>query len=116
MRAYGILDGGVKGAALAGCLAAGEEQGVQFLGFGGTSAGSIVATLASVGYNGKGLGELLVGLEFEPAVLPRGWALHPQEQLVWPCWRGSKAQREVHGCASSTPMSTGISKQGKVCA
>jgi NTE family protein len=65
MKAYGIFDGGgVKGAALAGCLAAAEEQGVQFQGFGGTSAGSIVATLASVGYNGKELGEILVGLEF----------------------------------------------------
>jgi NTE family protein len=65
MKAYGIFDGGgVKGAALAGCLAAAEEQGVRFLGFGGTSAGSIVATLASVGYTGKELGELLVDLEF----------------------------------------------------
>lgn len=51
MRAYAILDGGgVKGAALAGCLKAAEENGVTFAGYGGTSAGSIVAMLASIGY------------------------------------------------------------------
>ena len=38
---------------------------MRFLGFGGTSAGSIVATLASVGYTGKEQGEILVGLEFD---------------------------------------------------
>ena len=51
MRAYAVLDGGgVKGAALAGCLKGAEELNVDFVGYGGTSAGSIVALLASVGY------------------------------------------------------------------
>ena len=54
MKAYAILDGGgVKGAALAGCLKAAEEQKIQFLGYGGTSAGSIIAFLAAVGYTGE---------------------------------------------------------------
>jgi len=54
MKAYGIFDGGgVKGAALAGCLAAAQDQGVEFIGYGGTSAGSIVATLAAAGYDGR---------------------------------------------------------------
>jgi NTE family protein len=51
LHAYAILDGGgVKGAALAGCPNAAEEDGVTFAGYGGTSAGRILALLASVGY------------------------------------------------------------------
>lgn len=51
MRAYAILSGGgVKGAALAGCIAAATEANVSFAGFGGTSAGSIVALLGASGY------------------------------------------------------------------
>ena len=51
MKAYAVLDGGgVKGAALAGCLKGAEELNVDFVGYGGTSAGSIVALLASIGY------------------------------------------------------------------
>ncbi len=61
MKAYGIFSGGgVKGAALAGCLAAAEQQGVRFVGHGGTSAGSIIALLAAVGYNGTELAKFLV--------------------------------------------------------
>lgn len=60
-RAYAILDGGgVKGAALAGCLKAAEEIGLQFAGYGGTSAGSIVALLATVGYTGDELRQTTV--------------------------------------------------------
>lgn len=55
MKAYAILDGGgVKGAALAGALAAAEHNGIEFAGFGGTSAGAIVALLACVGYDPSG--------------------------------------------------------------
>jgi len=50
MKAYAILDGGgIKGAALAGCLAAAEELRIEFAGYGRTSAGCIVALLASLG-------------------------------------------------------------------
>src|SRR5450759_1758417 len=60
MKAFGMFDGGgVKGAALAGCLAAAEDHGVQFVGYGGTSAGSIVATLAAAGYNGREVLDLM---------------------------------------------------------
>jgi NTE family protein len=59
MKAYAILDGGgVKGAALAGCLAAAKE--IEFQGYGGTSAGSIVALLACVGYTGEELRKIMV--------------------------------------------------------
>jgi NTE family protein len=61
MRAYAILDGGgVKGAALAGCLAASEELGIEFAGYGGTSAGSIVALLACLGFSGADLRRIVV--------------------------------------------------------
>jgi NTE family protein len=61
MRAYAICDGGgVKGAALAGCLCAAQQQGIHFVGYGGTSAGSIVALLAAVGYDGPALQRILV--------------------------------------------------------
>ncbi|MEA3034157.1 MAG: hypothetical protein QOH86_2173 [Sphingomonadales bacterium] len=60
MDAYGIFDGGgVKGAALAGCLKGAQEAGVNFVGYGGTSAGSIVALLASVGYSANELEDIM---------------------------------------------------------
>ena len=69
MKAFGIFDGGgVKGAALAGCLAAAEDQGVEFVGYGGTSAGAIVATLAAAGYKGREVLEMMKG-EFAPLKL-----------------------------------------------
>ncbi|HSI11593.1 MAG TPA: patatin-like phospholipase family protein [Chthoniobacter sp.] len=56
MRAFAILDGGgVKGAALAGALKASQDRGIEFAGYGGTSAGSIVALLACAGYTGAEL-------------------------------------------------------------
>ena len=66
MRAFAVFDGGgVKGAALAGCLAAANDQGIEFVGYGGTSAGAIIATLGAAGYTGREVLELLKG-EFSP--------------------------------------------------
>ena len=60
MQAYAVMDGGgVKGAALAGCLRAADDAGIEFIGFGGTSAGSIVALLACVGYTGSELSQVM---------------------------------------------------------
>ncbi len=65
MKAYAIFDGGgVLGAALAGALKAAERKRVEFVGFGGTSAGSVIATLAAVGYSGQEIEDILVGTEF----------------------------------------------------
>lgn len=65
MRAYAVFaGGGVKGAALAGCLAAAQNWGLDFRGYGGTSAGSIVAFLAAIGYRGREIGDLLIGKDF----------------------------------------------------
>ena len=60
MKAYAILDGGgVMGSALVGCLKAAEEWGIDFVGYGGTSAGSIVALLACVGFKGDELHKIM---------------------------------------------------------
>jgi NTE family protein len=60
MKTYVILaGGGVKGIALAGCLAAAEDKGLEFVGYGGTSAGSIVALLGAVGYKGSEIRDLM---------------------------------------------------------
>src|ERR1019366_788749 len=60
MKAFGIFDGGgVKGAPWAGCLAAAEDHEVEFVGYGGSSAGSIVAALAAAGYNGREIWNLM---------------------------------------------------------
>src|SRR5574338_421079 len=64
-KVYAILaGGGVKGVAHAGCLAAAEEKGLEFVGFGGASAGSIVAALAAVEYTGIEIREMLKDVAF----------------------------------------------------
>jgi NTE family protein len=76
MKAYAILDGGgVKGAALAGCLKAAEEQGIQFEGYGGSSAGALVATLAAVGYSADELRAILNETSFTVFLDDEGAAL-----------------------------------------
>lgn len=67
--------GGVKGAVLGGCLAAAEANDVTPVGFGGTSAGSIIALLASVGYSGEELESLLVETDFLSFLDDKGLAL-----------------------------------------
>src|SRR5687767_14965829 len=52
IEAYAVLaGGGVKGAALVGALAAAKQSNIKFVGYGGSSAGSIVALFASLGYS-----------------------------------------------------------------
>ena len=51
MDAYGIFQGGgAKGYAHVGALKAAEERGINFVRYGGTSAGAIIAALAAAGY------------------------------------------------------------------
>jgi NTE family protein len=60
-KAYAILaGGGVKGAALVGGIKAIEENNIEFVGYGGTSAGSIIAFLASVGYTSDELKKIMI--------------------------------------------------------
>jgi len=58
----------VKGAALAGCLQSAIENQIDIQGYGGTSAGAIVALLANVGYSGTEIHELLAS-EIHPLQL-----------------------------------------------
>ena len=49
MEAYAIFaGGGVKGVVFAGCLVEAKQHRIEFLGYGGASAGSLVALLASI--------------------------------------------------------------------
>lgn len=65
MEAYAVFEGGgVKGAALAGALAAAEEHNIKFVGYGGASAGAIVAYLSTIGYNSKDLFKILLENSF----------------------------------------------------
>jgi len=60
-KAYAILaGGGVKGAALVGGIKAIEENNIKFVGYGGTSAGSIIALLASIGYTSDELKTIMI--------------------------------------------------------
>jgi NTE family protein len=73
MKAYAILaGGGVKGIAHAGCLAAAEDKGIEFIGFGGASAGSIVAALAAVEYSGREIREMMKNIAFTEFLEDRG--------------------------------------------
>ena len=89
MEAYAVLDGGgIKGAALAGCLKAAGDSGIKFIGYGGTSAGSIVALLGAAGYKGDELkrvlmDELNLGKAL-PAVRPRLDALRKLKHDMGP--------------------------------
>lgn len=83
-KAYAILDGGgVKGAALAGCLKAAETLGLKFVGYGGTSAGAIVALLAAIGYKGDELRDITVEeIEFSSFLDDKGEALNQLQGLA----------------------------------
>lgn len=83
MKRYAILaGGGVKGVALAGCLAASQDKGIKFEGYGGTSAGSIVALLASVGYSGSEIGDLMADKSFTAFLDDEGRELERVKRLV----------------------------------
>ena len=56
IRAYGIFEGGgAKGLAHIGALSAAEENHIEFIGYAGSSAGAIVASLLAVGYTPREL-------------------------------------------------------------
>lgn len=83
MKAYAIFDGGgIKTAALAGCLAAAQDQGIRFVGYGGTSAGSIIALFGSVGYSGEELGRRLIETDLNSFLDDHGSELRALQQLL----------------------------------
>ena len=65
MKVYCVLEGGgVKGAGLAGALAAVEEEGIEIIGYGGSSVGAIIATLGAAGFTGEEIGEAMKNRKF----------------------------------------------------
>jgi NTE family protein len=65
VEAYAVLaGGGVKGAALVGGLQAADDLGIEFVGYGGASAGSLVALLASLRYPLEKLRQIIVETDF----------------------------------------------------
>lgn len=132
MKAYGVFDGGgIKGAALAGALAAAEDQGIKFTGFGGTSAGSMVAFLAAVGYSGKELGEALISQDLNDLLDDGGDVLREAFELrkkIAQFWDGSALQKikallavkrllapsfflEITGCMADRPSRRSAPRQ-----
>lgn len=65
MRTNGVFEGGgVKAIGFVGAVCCMEEKGYKWSKLAGTSAGSIIASLLSAGYNGKELKDMLYSLNF----------------------------------------------------
>lgn len=84
MEAYAVFaGGGVKGVAFAGCLKAAELRNIQFCGFGGTSAGSIVALLASIGYSADEIERIMIDkIDFADFFSDKGVKLRKGKELL----------------------------------
>jgi len=66
LESYAVFEGGgIKGFAFTGVLDAASEAGIDFVGYAGTSAGAIIAYLASIGYSGKEIFNILKNLDFD---------------------------------------------------
>lgn len=65
MNADAVFEGGgVKGIGIVGAVCYFEEKGYTWERVAGTSAGSIIAALLAVGYNGKELKDILLNLDY----------------------------------------------------
>jgi NTE family protein len=107
IEAYAVLEGGgAKGIALAGALKAAEEVGLEFKGYAGTSAGSIIALLSVVGYRPEDIKDLLVSQPLEPLLLGDAAgcvrAFRKGKPLAWlRHWRMSFRLRKTLGLADA---------------
>lgn len=78
MKADAVFEGGgVKGVALIGAISEMEEHGYQWEQLAGTSAGSIVAALLSVGYTSKELYDVFLQLNYTIFLKRKGWSRIP---------------------------------------
>jgi len=67
--------GGVKGAALLGAFEEARSKGLSFVGWGGTSAGAIVAALLACGYQGDELRDALHNAPYEELFKISKWRI-----------------------------------------
>ena len=104
---YAILaGGGVKGAALVGCLKAAANANVRFGGYAGTSAGSIVATLAAVGYSPDEVYDLVVdGDGFSAFLDDDGKLLRQAREALSTIWVSRGLSRVWHLFRATRPSS-----------
>lgn len=76
MKVYCVLEGGgVKGAGLAGALAAVEEREIEIIGYGGSSVGAIIATLGAAGFTGEEIGQVMKKRKFTQFLGSTGYRL-----------------------------------------
>src|SRR3954471_6456132 len=109
MKAYAVLSGGgAKGAALAGCLAAAEGRGIEWVGTGGTSAGALVAFLSAIGHSGEQVRTVFKQLKPVDVLDDSGAALDEIERLwtevsrqVRSKWKARRAWGLVRAATSS---------------
>jgi NTE family protein len=110
VKAYAVLSGGgAKGAALAGCLAAAEGRGIEWVGCGGTSAGALVAFLSTIGHSGQQIQEIFKRLKPVHILEDSGAALEDVERwwntvldAVRSRWMVTRAVRLWMAATSST--------------
>ncbi|EIN9355488.1 patatin-like phospholipase family protein [Vibrio vulnificus] len=118
--------GGVKGAALAGALAAARENNINFVGYGGASAGSIVAFLATIGYSPEELLQALLKYQLtdyledqsgEKLTVPKDWlgnlksskikkTLMAMSPFVY--WLSSRKFRKIYSGIKSSVLKNGL--------
>ena len=88
---------GFLAAALAGCLKAAENLGIQMVGFAGTSAGSFVALLSAVGYSPDELRAIMVDeVNFNEFLDDGGRRLDSLKSLL--DWRCITKLHRIYGC------------------
>jgi predicted acylesterase/phospholipase RssA len=83
LKAYGVFEGGgVKGVALAGAYKAALENNIEFIGFGGTSAGAIVALLAALNVKIDSIENMLVNDSFASFFENEGRELNSTKEQI----------------------------------
>jgi NTE family protein len=92
LRAYAVLQGGgIKGPALAGAVAAAQQAGLGFVGYGGTSAGAIVATLFATGYRGPEIKNILTTKVHPRSLLDENTTARSRLSILLDVFRSAKS-------------------------
>lgn len=66
MDCYAVFEGGgIKGIAFAGAITSATKNNIHFIGYGGASAGAVIAFLATIGYSGSEIKDAVKEINFE---------------------------------------------------